>query len=245
MQRVFVKVVGFADVERHALNTLFRLSEDREVGYALWQPEHGASADLLLIDSDSHEALVEFASPSNAGLRMVWIGPGSPPQAWRSFERPLHWPDVIAAMDQLFQPPPVLDFDISEPAGLPPDSGAEGARRRALIACADLSERLYLRARLALANLTHADEAENASDALELARRHRYDVALVDFGLPGVPAWHLIRQLRAAQPAPTQLIVTKDKVTAADRVRGWREGAESFLPKPPHPAKLKELLSRV
>ena len=30
MERVFVKVAGFSDAERHALNTLFRLSEQRE-----------------------------------------------------------------------------------------------------------------------------------------------------------------------------------------------------------------------
>ena len=41
MQRVFVKVLGFSDVERHALNTLFRLSEDRETGYALWSADYG------------------------------------------------------------------------------------------------------------------------------------------------------------------------------------------------------------
>ena len=245
MQPIFVKVVGFSDVERHALNTLFRLSEAREVGYAPWQPERGVAADLLLVDSDSHEAFVEFASPGNAGARVAWVGPGSPAQAWRSFERPLHWPDVIAAMDQLFQPPAPLDFDISLPDQSLPEAAAGQAPKRALIACESVDERLYLRARLALANLTHADEAGNASDALDLARRHRYDVALVDFGLPGVPAWHLIRQLRAAQPAPTRLIVTKRKVTAADRVRGWREGAGTLLPKPPHPGRLKDLLSRV
>lgn len=242
MQRVFVKVVGFSDVERHALNTLFRLSEQREVSYAPWQPDLGVAADMALIDSESHEALIEFESPSNAHLKMIWIGPGAPAQAWRGFERPLQWPDVIAAMDILFQPPPEMDFDLSSPAelGAVPADG-----KRALIASADLAERLYLRARLALANLTQADEAVNASDALELARRHKYDIALVDFALPGVAGWDLIRQLKAAQPGLAHLVVTKEKVTAADRLRGWREGTEEFLGKPPHPAKLKALLSRV
>jgi hypothetical protein len=32
-RRVFVKVVGFSDAERHALNTLFRLSEERDTHY--------------------------------------------------------------------------------------------------------------------------------------------------------------------------------------------------------------------
>ena len=37
-QRVFVKVTGFTDVERHALNTVFRLSEQRGIIYSLWVP---------------------------------------------------------------------------------------------------------------------------------------------------------------------------------------------------------------
>lgn len=245
MQRVFVKVVGFDDVERHALNTLFRLSEERDIGYALWQPEYGVAAQLALIDSDSHEALVEFHSPSNAEVKMVWIGPGAPPEAWRGFDRPLQWPEVIAAMDQLFQPPPDLDFDISAPADLSGPATQPAAAKRALIANANLDERLYLRARLALADLTQADEAENAADALDLVRRHQYDVAFVDFALPGTQGWELIRQLRAAQLPIRHLIVTKDKVSAGDRVRGWRTGNETLLPKPPHPGRLKDLLSRV
>ncbi len=243
MQRVFVKVIGFSDVERHALNTLFRLSEEREVGYALWQPDYGVPADLGLIDSESHEALVEFESPSNADLKMVWVGPNPPQRAWRSYERPVQWADVVSAMDQLFQPAMEVDFDITGPSTLDPTASTPG--KRALIAAARLDERLYFRARLSLANLTQADEAENASDALELARRNRYDVALVDFGLPGVEGWELLRQLRAAQPTMPHLIVTKDKVTTGDLVRGWREGSGTFLAKPLHPGKLKDLLKRV
>ena len=37
-QRIYVSVVGFSDVERHALNTIFRLSEERDVSYAPWVP---------------------------------------------------------------------------------------------------------------------------------------------------------------------------------------------------------------
>ena len=246
MQRVFVKVVGFDDAERHALNTLFRVSKDSETTYALWSADYGVDADIALIDSDSHEALVEFASPSNAHLKMAWIGPGAPARAWRSFDRPVRWPEVIAAMDALLQPPPELDFDITDPGALDEAAAGAGAGgKRALIASPDPAERLYLRARLALANLTRADEAGNASDLLELVRRHRYDVAVVDFALPGAPVWQLLRQLRSGEQPIPHLIVTKDRITAADRVRGWREGADNLMAKPPHPARLKALLGRV
>lgn len=244
MQRVFVKVIGFDDAERHALNTLFRISQGGDITYALWSPDYGVEADVGLIDSDSHEALVEFASPRNESLKMAWIGPGAPAQAWRSFQRPVQWPEVIEALDALLQPPP--DFDLTNPGGLEDLAArAEAAGKRALIASPDPAERLYLRARLALANLTHADEAGNASDLLELVGRNRYDVAVVDFALPGAPVWDLLRQLRSGAQAIPHLIVTKDRITAADRLRSWRQGTEHLMAKPPHPAQLKELLARV
>ena len=71
-------------------------------------------------------------------------------------------------MDELFVPPEPVDFDLDFD-----ESAAETwppTPERALIASADRDERLYLRAKLALADLTQADEAETGAQALELAR---------------------------------------------------------------------------
>lgn len=239
-QRVLVKVVGFSDAERHALNTVFRLSEERDTHYALWQPEAGTAPQLALIDSQSYEAQLEFASPSNDRLPMVWVGAGAPARAWRSFTRPLQWPQVVAAMDALFQPAPSLDLDLD--LG---DASAASATKRALIASSDLGHRLYLRARLALAGITQADEAENGSQALELVRTTRFDVALLDFGLPGVSGWDLVRRIGQAQPRIPHVIVTKDRVSNGERLRAWWRGHETLMRKPPHPGRLSELLAKV
>ena len=247
MQRVFVKVLGFSDVERHALNTLFRLSQERAIGYALWSPGHGVTARVALIDSDSHEAVVELESTGNQDLKMIRIGPGEPAQAWRSFERPIRWPDVIAAMDQLFLPAPELDFDLGEleeaQDTLPPEPGPPP--RRALIAAADRNDRLYLRARLALAGLTQADDAATAADALELARLNCYEIALVDFALAGGSGWGFVRQLRTAGQPIARVIVTKSRVSPGDKVRALWGGRPALLAKPPDPGKLRALLERV
>ena len=248
MERVFVKVVGFSDAERHALNTLFRLSEGRSTRYVPWAAEQFVAPHLTLIDSESHEALVEFELPSNLGARVVWIGDGTPARAWRSFPRPIDWPAVIAAMDQLFMKADLdldvgldLDFDIDLPD--PSPAAKEGAPRRALIASADRGERLYIRARMSLADLTHADEAETAADALELARNHRYDVAVVDYALPGKGGWPLLRAL-AVEQRIALLIVTKDRLTPAEKARMLLGRQPILLEKPVHPVKLTALLSR-
>ena len=243
-QRVFVKVVGFTDVERHALNTVFRLSEQRETSYCLWMADAPEAPQLALVDGQSYEATVELETPGSAGLKLIWVGAIAPASAWRIFDRPISWADIVSAMDELFAPPSVLDFDLDSdaPDTQPPD---ELPGKRALIASADRNERLYLRARLALADLTQADEAETGAGALELTRKYQYDVALVDFALPDVDGWALLKELAGARPAIPHVIVTKSKASTGERLRAWLAGAQGLLDKPPHPGKLQDLLHRV
>lgn len=247
-QRVFVNVIGFSDVERHALNTVFRLSELRDTSYAPWTPEITDQPRLILMDGQCYEALLAMASPGQPDVRLIWVGAEAPPYAWRRFDRPLHWPDVVAAMDDLFSPPEALDFELdAEFDGLPSDTLPPGSEdsppKRALIASASLDERLYLRARLALSGLPLADEAETAAQALELAGTGRYAVVLMDFSLPE-GGWHLVKLLRGL-PALPRLVVTKNRPTPTERLRARLAGVEGFLDKPPHPAKLSDLLQKV
>lgn len=251
-QQVFIKVVGFGDVERHALNTLFQLSRERPTSYWLWTPEAPAQPQLALLDGLSYEARVEAESPQNRQLKAIWIGDGAPQTVWRSFKRPVAWPDVVEAMDELFTPLTEVEFDLDlgfdgGPDTVPPDQVPEepAPARRALIAAADLNDRLYLRAKLALNHLTVADEAETAAQALELMRGRNYVVALVDFGLPDGGGWPFIRRLMDAQPPIPHLIVTKERASAPERLRAWFAGIEAFFSKPPDPVKLGELLKKV
>lgn len=240
-QRVLIKVVGFTDVERHALNTVFRLSGERPTQYLLWTPEEIETPELVLIDGQSYEGRVEAESPQNAGLKMIWVGDAAPEGCWRVFERPIAWAEIVAGIDELYAP--AVDFDLDFGETLPPEPQAP--RKRALIASADRDERLYLRAKLSLADLTQADEAETAAQALELMRANQYEVALVDFGLPDVQGWDFARQLKAAQPAIPHLIFTKSGASWVDHARAWLAGIPGFFSKPPHPGKLQDALQKV
>ena len=138
-KRIFVKVFGFSDVERHALNTVFRLSESRPVTYALWNAEAPQKAELALLDGDSWEAALELANPAHDALKIIWIGERPPRKAALVFARPVQWAAVIEGLDQLYLPllaepqeqasqgldidldfdlEPQLDFDISGAAPL-------------------------------------------------------------------------------------------------------------------------------
>ena len=143
-------------------------------------------------------------------------------------------------MDELFVPPEPVDFDLDSTKALPTPGPAPP--KRALIASADRDERLYLRAKLALAGLTQADEAETGAQALELARANNYAVALVDFALHDVDGWAFLKELSEARPAIEHVIVIKAQASLGERARGWVAGAKGVLDKPPHPGKLQDLL---
>ena len=240
-QRIFVKVIGFSDEERHALNTVFRLSEQCMTMYQLWSPSAGVPAGLALLDGQSYEARLEAESPQNAEIKMLWIGDDPPPQVWRSFARPFAWPEIVAAIDAIFQAADVdFDLDLAE-VGAP----APMLQKHALIVSPRLDARLYLRARLALARLTQADEAETGKQALELARAKQYDFALIDFGLPDTDAWALVRQLREGKRPITHVAITKESRSVPERLRAWMGGAEALLDSPPHPQRLNEWLKRI
>jgi CheY-like chemotaxis protein len=238
-QRVFIKVVGFTDEERHALNTVFRLSEQCRTMYQLWSPEAPEAPGLFLMDGLSYEAPVEAASPLNADMKMFWVGPGVPPQASRTFERPIVWHDVIQGLDDLFVGDPLdFDVDLGEPV-----SGM--SVKQALIVSPDRAERLYLRARLSLARLTLADEADSGAQAMELAHDKQYDLALVGFGLPDMDAWAVLKQLRDGKRPIPHLAVTKARRSLPEHLRAWLAGADMLMDAPPHPARLDAWLKRI
>jgi CheY-like chemotaxis protein len=238
-QRIFIKVVGFSDEERHALNTVFRLSEQCLTMYQLWTPVAPDQPKLLLLDGQSWEARVEAESPLHSDVPLFWVGGNPPATIYRSFPRPLAWPDVIEALDSLFAPDSVLDLDL----GAGPDSVM--SQKQALIVSASRDQRLYLRARLALARLTLADEAESATQALEMARGKQYDVALVDCGLGDADPWQLLRQLRQGKRGIQHVAMTQAERSVAERLRAWLGGAEAVLENPPHPGRLDAWLSRI
>ncbi|MCJ0763143.1 response regulator [Variovorax terrae] len=248
-QRVFVKVVGFTDVERHALNTVFRLSEPRDVAYALWQPGAPEAARLALIDGQSYEARLELESPqADPDMKLIWVGAVAPAQAWRTFERPLQWPVVVQAMDELYLPPPALDLDLDLDFAAPASPAAPAppaATKRVLIVDPQGESRLYLRTKLASVGLLQADEAASGAEAQELLKRRAYDLVVLDLGQPDMPGWQLLKQIPSLQAVRPRIIVTGAQRSVVNQVRAWLADAQACLGKPMHPGKLQQLLQNI
>lgn len=242
---VFVKVVGFRDMERHALNTLFRLSAGRPTSYGLWTSEAPVAPLLALIDLDAYEAGLELTSPGlNPKLKMICVGDGAPANAWRQFVRPLHWPDILQAMDSLFEPVTArdesVDFEDTETG-----TEAPTGYKVSLLVDTSLEDRLYLRARLALAGHTVVDDAATGAQAIELVKKRHYDLVVVGLEVPDMDGWELIRQLLTPEPPIGCLIVTTADKSLQTRERIEASGCDGLLEKPYDPLHIVELLGKI
>ena len=241
---ISVKVIGFQDAERHSLNTLFRLSAHRKAAYSLWTNDAASPPQIALIDMDSYQSELEMASPSfNANLKLICFGETSVPNAWRSFQRPIDWKALVETLDDLFLVPPAADIDIdlgdgTERAVLP-------GVKVSLLAGLTREDRLYLRARLAVAGMTDVDEAETTEAALIKATHRHYDLAIVSLELNANAPWSLVQALKGL-PTPV------DSVIAVTANPSWKtmEEAEGqacagLLETPFSPRQIVALLRKV
>jgi hypothetical protein len=211
-QRIYVSVVGFSDVERHALNTIFRLSEERELSYAPWVPlvAPGATppvmtAEVVLVDGESAEAVLSHAKETPTGQRLIWVGPDAPDHAWRVMQRPIQWANVLHDLDAVFAARQVdsgfLDLDFTSPAPLGADPSApQPPARRALLVGTDLMERETLRLRLTAAGVPDIDEVGNTESAVELIGRCDYCCGAFNLDDPHLDAWSLARLFADSHP---------------------------------------------
>ncbi len=85
------------------------------------------------------------------------------------------------------------------------------------------------------------DVARDGQRGLHLGLTARYDVMLVDRGLPAIEGVDLIRRMRN-QGVTAPVLVLTARGTAADRVEGLDAGAEDYLVKP---FDVDELLARL
>jgi DNA-binding response OmpR family regulator len=83
--------------------------------------------------------------------------------------------------------------------------------------------------------------AHNGLEALELARRRRPDLVILDLLLPGMDGLDVCRVLRAEGNAVPIIMLTA-KTTEADKLIGLELGADDYVTKPFSP---RELMARV
>jgi DNA-binding response OmpR family regulator len=91
------------------------------------------------------------------------------------------------------------------------------------------------------------DAIHSGADAVSIALEGRYDLLLLDVGLPGANGFEVLRRLRERSVMPVLMLTARgDDV---DRIVGLELGADDYLPKPCNPrelaARIRAILRRV
>ncbi len=81
----------------------------------------------------------------------------------------------------------------------------------------------------------------NGRDALNHALSGRYDLVLLDVGLPGLDGFEVLERLRSTNEELPVIMLTA-RTSTADTVTGLTGGADDYIPKP---FRFDELLARV
>lgn len=85
------------------------------------------------------------------------------------------------------------------------------------------------------------DHAGDGMSGLAHVMRDRFDVIVLDLGLPRLDGLELCRRMRqAGQGTPVLMLTARD--TLEDKLRGFAEGADDYMVKP---FELKELEARL
>ena len=82
--------------------------------------------------------------------------------------------------------------------------------------------------------------AEDGTQALELARREKPDLIILDVMMPGLDGFELCRILRKEMPIPILMLTAK--TTEVDKVLGLELGADDYMTKP---FSVRELMARI
>ncbi len=92
-----------------------------------------------------------------------------------------------------------------------------------------------------LSDQHEVDHARDGQAGLHLALTRRYDVMVIDRGLPAIDGIDLIGRLRS-RGIGTPILILTARGTVADRVEGLDAGAEDYVVKP---FEIDELLARL
>lgn len=85
------------------------------------------------------------------------------------------------------------------------------------------------------------DAAERGDDAIDLLKFYDYDVAVVDWRMPGVEGIDVVAWARK-HDKPTAMLMLTARDAPPDRIRGLDAGADDYLVKP---FDFGELLARI
>jgi len=122
---------------------------------------------------------------------------------------------------------------------------AAGTARRVLVVDDERAIRMLCRVNL-LASGMDVLEAENGRTALDLARRERPDLVLLDVMMPDVDGWTVARELADDERTrEIPIVFLTARAEAADKRMGQQLGGVGYVVKPFDPVMIGDFVERV
>jgi PAS domain S-box-containing protein len=137
---------------------------------------------------------------------------------------------------------PLAGADAHSDAGGPPAPSLSPRRIVVIEDNTDAREMLAIALRLAGHDVV---EAATGADGIEMARRHRPEVVLVDIGLPDIDGYQVARCLRQEAEGRFRLIALTGYGQARDRALSRAAGFDAHLLKPLDPSTLEAAIQRL
>jgi two-component system phosphate regulon response regulator PhoB len=120
-----------------------------------------------------------------------------------------------------------------------------GTARRVLVADDERAIRLLCRVNLAASGMDVL-EAGDGREALELARKERPDLVLLDVMMPEVDGWTVARELaKDEQTRDIPIVFLTARAEAADKRLGEQLGGVGYLVKPFDPVTIGDFVENV
>jgi two-component system, cell cycle response regulator len=267
-----VDVIGFNDVERSMLSSIFALAARRDPGFAQFEPGAGGrTPDVYLVDADDPAAYNEYrALHKRASLPAVLVGSRAQGSDGLVLPRPLQWARLLQALDDTLsnaEEQPVARASAPAPLGQSLRRSLSGAplgrsmpgreapseeatQKRmlgdtVLVVDDNATVRMFMQAKLAPFGF-EVDIAETGEEAIGLSATQEYTCVFLDVVLPGIDGYQVCKLIKANKQAikKTAVVMLTSRSSPFDKLRGSLAGCDEYLTKPLDEDRLLEVIAK-
>jgi CheY-like chemotaxis protein len=247
-----VRLIGFAPEEAAVIDAYFAQKREQGYGYFRLPEDNLQDPDLFLANADDWKALVALSYLGPSDVRPVLLV-GSPdvelPHA--RVPRPIRWRDFLTALDKLIEKRADalsglaasdvvtvperrrrdrLDLDLTDPSDYM-RMRRSPVRGGVLIIDKNAVFSEYVAELLARRNVP-VDWASNEPSAIDLCKRQKISVVMINTSTPEVDAYRLCKAIKTDAAESATVIFLIDKTFIYDQGEARRVGCDGFLNKP-------------
>lgn len=229
--------IGLDEREVLVVESLFRSNPELGGRYVFGPACAGDDVDLVFVNADDLAACEAFEALRRQRPEILAIMASSDERDFgehRVIRKPINFRNFVAILDAITSTS-IRDLG----------RGVDGKAMRVLVVDDSLPARQYMKIKLeqiaeAASIAVHVDMVDCGEKALEVVRRHPYDLAFLDVVMPGLDGYEVCRQMK--QVAPIRVAMLTGRAAPVDFNRGRSAGCDNYLPKPANDADLRTIL---